>query len=123
MTYFAAIGGMQLKNWTDYLKIIWPTIRVLQHAKKSDGCVHATMFKDGDVYFAVSVWDDSSKMKNFACSGLHGRMVNGAMETMSMFYNHTEECDQVPDKKDCVAYWKNAMEERSGRATVGSYKC
>ena len=115
----AAIGGMQLKSWTGYLKIIWPTIRVLGQAKKAKGCLHADMFKDGQVYFAVSVWDNQDDMKVFARSGLHADLQKMAHSTMSMFYNHTHEFDAMPSREQSVNAWKNVMNERDGQGSVG----
>ena len=118
---YAAIGGMQLKRWTGYFRIIWPTMKVLRAAKRADGCVHADTFKDGDVFFAVSVWEDSEKMRDFASSGLHGQLSGMAMDQMRLFFNHTETFEGVPDRAACVAAWKAAMATRGGKGTVGVY--
>lgn len=117
----AAIGGMQLKRWTGYFKIIWPTLKVLKQAKRAEGCVHADTFKVGDVFFAVSVWDDAQQMQSFAKSGLHGDLTNMAMEHMALFYNHTAVFDTVPTRQVCVETWSKAMIERDGKGTVGIY--
>ena len=119
---YAAIGGMQLKSWTGYFKIIWPTIRVLGQAKKADGCIHADMFKDQNVYFAVSVWKSTDAMRAFANSGLHSSLKEMAMDTMSVFHNHTKECDEIPNRKQCVEYWQAEMVRRSGQGSVGVYQ-
>ncbi len=118
---YAAIGGMQLKRRLGWFTIIMPTMRVLKAAKKADDCVHAVTFKDGDVFFAVSVWDDISRMQDFAKGGLHGTLTNVAMDEMAMFYNHTQAFDAVPSRADMVAAWKAAIAERDGRGTVGVY--
>lgn len=118
---YAAIGGMQLKRWTGYFKIIWPTLKVLKQAKKTPGCVHADTFKSGDVFFAVSVWETRDAMQSFARSGLHGRLTQTAMEHMAMFHNHTEAFEDVPDRVTSVDAWTNAMVAREGKGTVGTY--
>jgi hypothetical protein len=119
---YAAIGGQQLKRWTGYFKIILPTLKVFKAAKNTDGCVHADTFKDGNVFFAVSVWESREKMQAFAKAGLHGDLAGLAMDHMAMFFNHTEEFDTVPDRQACVAAWKAAITARDGKGTVGHYQ-
>ncbi len=116
---YAAIGGMQLTHWTAYLKIIGPTFRVLKSAKKTDGCVKAEMFKSGQVYFAVSVWDSVEQMRAFAQGGLHGKLTDMAMDNMALFYNHTHAAEKVPTRAQTVAIWHAAMDARAGKGTVG----
>ena len=118
---YAAIGGMQLKRWTGYFKIIMPTLRVLRQAKQTDGCVHADTFKSGDAYFAVSVWDSKEDMQAFARGGLHGTLTHIAMGEMELFFNHTEGFDTVPSRTDSVSAGKVAIADRGGQGTVGRY--
>ena len=118
---YAAIGGMQLKRWTGYFKIIVPTLRVLRAAKRAEGCVHASTFKEGDVFFAVSVWQSTEQMKGFATNGLHGRLTRLALDQMSLFFNHTEAFDHLPDRDEAVAAWKAGIAARDGNGTVGAF--
>ena len=118
---YAAIGGMQLKRWTGYFKIIWPTLQVLKQAKRDPACLHADTFKFGDVFFAVSVWEDRAAMQAFARNGLHGQLTKTALEHMKMFHNHTAEFDGVPSRYAAVEAWKAAMASREGKGTVGQY--
>ena len=116
---YAAIGGMQLKRWTGYFKIIVPTMRVLLAAKRHDDCVYANTFKDGDVYFAVSVWKNRNALKNFAESGLHGELVSNAMSAMHFFHNYTHESEELLTREEMVSAWREAMAERGGKGSVG----
>ena len=116
-----AIGGMQLKRWTSYFRILLPTLRVLKAAKRAEGCVHADSFKAGKVFFAVSAWDSEDRMKEFAQGGLHGQLTDVAMDHMAMFFNHSEGFEDVPDREACVAAWQAAIAARSGTGTVGSF--
>lgn len=119
---YAAIGGMQLKRRLGWFTIIMPTMRVLKAAKKADGCVHAVTFKAGNVFYAVSVWEDVSQMQAFAKGGLHGTLTNVAMDEMAMFYNHTQAFEDVPSRDDMVAAWTAGIAKRDGRGTVGVYQ-
>lgn len=119
---YVAIGGMQLKRWTGFFKIIVPTMKVLRAAKGSDGCHHADTFKSGDVFFAVSVWETQEQMQTFATSGLHGRLTSVAMDQMALFYNYSLELGAVPSRSEAAALWKAAIAERGGMGRVGSYK-
>ncbi len=116
---YAAIGGMQLKQWTGYFKIIVPTLKVLRAAKRAEGCVASDTFKSGKVFFAVSVWDSQEQMQSFAKSGLHGKLTHVAMERMAFFYNHTEPFETTPTREDLVAAWNAAIADRNGQGTVG----
>ncbi|MGH1329916.1 MAG: hypothetical protein ACRBBK_03480 [Paracoccaceae bacterium] len=118
---YAAIGGMQLKHWSRYFKIIIPTLRVLKAAKRADGCLHADTFKAGDVFFALSVWESKAQMQAFARSGLHGQLVSVATDHMALFYNHSEAFEDVPSRKASVSAWQAAMAARGGKGTVGRY--
>jgi hypothetical protein len=119
--YVAAIGGMQLKSLRGYFKVILPTLKVLKAANATDGCVYAKTYKHGDVFFAVSVWDDPAKMKAFASTGLHGQLMPRAMEHLGMFYNHSEEVEAVPSPEEMAAMWRDAIAARGGEGTVGGY--
>lgn len=121
MMVYAAIGGQQLKHWTGWFKIILPTMKVLKAAKAAEGCMHADTFKDGDVFFAVSVWEDAAVMQAFARGGLHAQLTGLAMDRMAMFHNHTEVFEDVPTRAQCVAAWKAAISARDGKGTVGQY--
>lgn len=118
---YVAIGGMQLKRWTGYFKIIVPTMKVLKAAKRADGCVNADTFKAGDVFFAVSVWERKEQMQTFAKGGLHGRLTQVAMDQMLLFFNHSEEFEEVPNRIEAVSMWKAAIAARNGKGTVGVY--
>ena len=117
----AAIGGMQLKRWTGYFKIIIPTMKVLKAAKRADGCISADTFKSGDVFFAVSVWNSKEQMQAFARGGLHGQLTQVAMDQMALFFNHSETVEDVPSRDECVSAWKAAIATRQGKGTVGVY--
>ena len=118
---YVAIGGMQLKHWSGYFKIILPTLRVLKAAKRTQGCVHADTFKAGDVFFAVSVWEDADQMQAFARSGLHGQLTQIAMDQMALFFNYSKPFDEVPDREESVSAWKAAISARDGKGTIGIY--
>ena len=117
----AAIGGMQLKSWTGYFKVIVPTLKVLKAAKRADGCVDAATYKHDDVFFAVSIWEDLEQMQAFAKGGLHGELMPRAMEHLGMFYNHSAQVDTIPSKEDMAAMWRDAIATRGGEGTVGRY--
>ena len=117
----AAIGGMQLKRWSGYFRIIWPTLKVLNAAKRAPGCLHAETFKDGHVFFAVSVWQTQTQMQDFARTGLHGRLTAMAMTEMKLFYNHSRYFNDIPTRRQSVAAWKAAIAARNGKGTVGRY--
>lgn len=118
---YAAIGGMQLKRWAGYFKIIIPTMRVLRAAKRAEGCLDASTFKADDLFFAISVWENKEQMKAFARSGLHGQLTKVAMDEMALFYNYSQEFDTVPNRDECILAWKTAMAARDGKGTVGTY--
>ena len=87
--------------------------------KKTDGCVKAEMFRSGQVYFAVSVWESVEQMCAFAQGGLHGKLTDMTMDNMALFYNHTHEFDEVPTRAQTVAIWHTMMDARGGKGTVG----
>lgn len=116
-----SIGGMQLRAWSAYVRIIVPTMKVLRAAKRTDGCLNADTFKSGDVFFAVSVWHSAAQMQEFARTGLHGRLTRLAMRDMAMFYNHSQPFDAVPTREDAAAAWRSAIAARGGAGTVGQY--
>ncbi len=118
---FAAIGGMQLKRWSGYFKIIIPTMRVLRAAKRAKGCINADTFKMGDVFFAVSVWENKEQMRAFAKGGLHGQLTEVAMDQMALFYNYSKTFKSAPNRIESVSAWKAAIAARDGKGTVGVY--
>lgn len=118
---YGAIGGMRLKHWSGYFRIIIPTMKVLKAAKRADGCVKAETFKAGDVFFALSFWESEEQMQTFAKGGLHGRLTDVAMDQMALFYNHTHVFDEIPNRQVAVSVWKEAIVARNGNATVGVY--
>ena len=117
---YAAIGGMQLKNWLSYLKVIGPTIRVLFAAKRHPDCVYASMFKDGTVYFAISVWKEERVVKEFARGGLHARLMPLSKSEMTFFHNHTHQSPTLLSRDDMVQVWRAVIAERDGRGSVGT---
>ena len=119
---YAAIGGMQLKRWTAYFRIIFPTLKVLKAARRAEGCIHAETFKDGDVFFAVSVWQSKAQMQSFARSGLHAQLMRMANQHMAVFFNHTQQFDVVPGREAFTAAWRDKIAERDGKGTVGVYR-
>jgi len=118
---YGAIGGMRLKHWSGYFKIIIPTMKVLKAAKRADGCIKADTFKADDVYFAVSVWQRKEQMQAFAKGGLHGQLTQVAMNQMALFYNHTHAFEATPNRQVSVSVWKEAIAARNGKGTVGVY--
>ena len=98
---YVSIGGMQLKRWTGYFRIILPTMRVLKAAKRTEGCVHADTFQAGSVFYAVSAWDSQERMQGFARAGLHGQLTDMAMDQMAMFFNHSQSPPPRLQRKPC----------------------
>lgn len=109
---YASIGGMTLKHWTGYFKIIWPTLKVLNLAKRSKTCLHAETFRENEYLFAVSVWQSEKDMKEFAHTGLHAELMPLASKVMKSFYNHSARLDEVPDRQTSIRLWKAAVETK-----------
>lgn len=113
---------MPQTHWTEWFEIIMPTMKVLKTARRAEDCVSADTFKDGNVFFAVSVWENEAQMQAFARGGLHAQLTGLAMDRVAMFYNHTEAFEDVPTRAECVAAWTAAIGARDGRGTVGTFQ-
>ena len=101
-----SIGGMRLRHWTLYFRILWQTFAALRQAKATPGCVTVRTFRDGNVYFALSVWQDEAAMHHYAKSGAHGALMPRASQAMVSFYNHKYRSVSVPDNAEAAREWR-----------------
>ena len=108
--YLVSVGGMRLRHWTGYLHIIWPTLKTRRAAKRAHGCVMVDTFKDGDTYFAASVWTDRAAMHDFAHSGIHADLMAIAPRHMAFFTNRLFETDTLPDRAALVDMWRQQID-------------
>lgn len=104
-----SVGGMRLRHWTGYFRIIIPTLRMRRAAKADPRCLHADTFKEGDAFFAMSVWQDREAMADFANAGLHGALAPLAHRHMDFFHNHSFASDTIPSRKEARAIWDAAQ--------------
>ncbi|MDG2340843.1 MAG: hypothetical protein P8L32_06575, partial [Paracoccaceae bacterium] len=57
-----AIGGIKLKSKFGALRFTWVAMKSVRIARRSTGCIHASIFQKGDTYFALSVWETQADM-------------------------------------------------------------
>lgn len=104
-----SVGGMQLRAGWRYFPMIWRTIQVLRAARKSEGCVHADIFKMRGYYIAFSVWQNAKDMKAFAHEGLQGDLMATASRDMKFFKNVSFSCPAVPTNGEAFQMWFQAV--------------
>ncbi len=110
MSYHVSVGGMKMRGWSVFFRVIRMTYRALKAARRADGCVHADIFRDGRRYFAFSVWDDEGAMKAYAHSGVHAQLMAQRHAWFAHFKNHSFALDHVPSRQEAQALWEAAEE-------------
>jgi len=103
--YLVSVGGMKIRGWSAFFRVIRSTYAALRAARAAEGCVHADIFREGRRYFAVSVWDSKDAMKAFAHTGVHGALMRDQAKLMVDFVNHSYESDSIPTRAQASAIW------------------
>lgn len=112
MSYHVSIGGMEIRGWRVFPKVIWHTYKALGAARRASGCVEASLFRDGRVYFARSVWRTEAAMKAYAHDGVHKALMRHATDWMTRFENVSYASETIPSDTEARAEWQ----ARSGRS-------
>ena len=104
--YHVSVGGMKMRGWRVFARVIWLTYKALRAAKAAPGCVHADIFRDGRRYFAMSVWTDEAAMKAYAHRGVHADMMRGHARMLVDFTNVSYQCDTIPTRTEAQSAWQ-----------------
>lgn len=108
MGYHVAIGGMKIRGWSVFFRVIRMTYAALKAARAADGCVHADIFRDGRRYFALSVWQSRDAMKTYARAGVHGDLMQSQSALLVDFVNHSYQSDRIPTRTEAKRLWREA---------------
>lgn len=112
MSYHVSIGGMKMRGWRVFFRVIRMTYAALKAAKVHPGCVHADIFRDGQRYFAMSVWDDEAAMKAYAHGGIHAQLMAHRHDWFAHFKNHSFKLDTIPSRAEAMAMWREAQKSQ-----------
>ncbi len=104
--YLISIGGMRMKGWRVFPRVVLGTYRALKAARAAEGCAHADIFRKGRTYFALSVWTDLAAMRAFAHGGVHGALMPMARRDMSYFRNESYESAAIPTRRAAREEWE-----------------
>jgi len=104
--YHVSVGGMKMRGWRVFARVIWLTYKALRAARAAPGCVHADIFRVGHRYFAVSVWEDEAAMKAYAHKGVHGDLMREHAGKLVDFTNVSYQCDHIPTRTEAQDAWQ-----------------
>lgn len=104
-----AVGGIELNSKLGAIKFFWHAMKSLKAAKVSVGCVHAEIFRDGDVFFALSVWQTAEDMAAYGRSKEHANAMRKTKGIVHSAVNHHYEAETVPYRAEAVAAWRAAL--------------
>lgn len=103
---FVAIGGITLNGNRGALRFFWHAFKTLRVAKASEGCIHAAIFRQDGVFFALSVWDNKQAMQAYGRSSSHVDAVRRTRHIVRSAVNHHYEANSLPTRDEAVATWK-----------------
>jgi hypothetical protein len=106
--YVVSVGAMKMPGWSVFFRIIPLTYAALRAARKSSGCVHADIFREGRRYLTFSVWDDDVAMKAYATKGKHAELMRSQTNSMIDFKNHSYPSDKIPSRSEASGAWRAA---------------
>ncbi len=103
-----SIGGIELKSKGTSLRFFWYALKTLRIAKKSRGCLHASIFQESNVYFALSVWDTPEDKQAYGRSESHVSAVRKTGKLVVSATNHSYETSALPERSDVIAAWRTS---------------
>ena len=78
---YVAIGRLRVKPGTNRLRLLWHGALAYIQAKRANGVVHASVYReDNHTLWSLSVWASSEAMLAYRNSGSHYRVMRVAKE-------------------------------------------
>jgi len=103
-----AVGGITPNSNRHTLRFLWFALKSLRQAKRTPGCVHASIFRDGDVYFALSVWNSTEAMQAYGASAGHSDAIRNTRGIVRSAINHSYQAKSRPSRDSAIAAWRKA---------------
>lgn len=101
-----SVGGIKLSSLRGLPRFLFHALRTLRAARAAKGCLHANIFRKGDLFIALSVWDDHASMKAFAHSGPHPQAIRKTRKYIASSVNHLEEASAIPTQEQAWDIWQ-----------------
>lgn len=103
-----AVGGITLKSNRGQIRFLWYALKSLRQAKRSEGCLHAAIFRHADVYVALSVWETEKAMRAFGASDGHTMAVRKTRHIVKSAINHSYTTNSLPTRDAAISEWLKA---------------
>ena len=103
-----SVGGITLTSSRGTFRFLWQALKSLRQAKKAKGCIHAAIFRDADMYFALSVWETVDDMQSYGSSAAHVAAIRKTDNIVKSAINRTYETAILPDRNDAISEWRKA---------------
>ena len=101
-----SIGGMTVRSFGVLPGFVWNTYRALRAARRAPGCIDVQIFRQGRLYFALSVWDDADAMKAYAHTDVHAYLMTRIRDYTDFFKNVSYTADAPPSAAEAEAHWR-----------------
>jgi hypothetical protein len=98
-----SVGRIQLKPDTNRLRFLWHGALAYLQARRADGIIHASVYREGNrTFWSMSVWISSEAMLAYRNSGSHLRVMRVSQAL-------AERIDFRHWQAEAVPSWESAM--------------
>ncbi|SPF81082.1 antibiotic biosynthesis monooxygenase [Pseudoprimorskyibacter insulae] len=103
---WTSIGGVKVKSLRHLPRFFLRAFQARKAALATEGCVSVDLFREGRLFFAVSVWSDPAVMKRYATTDVHARFMRQDADLFLSANNTIITGDTAPTRGEAVAHWK-----------------
>ena len=103
-----AIGGVRVRGLRHLPRFLWLAQKARKAALASEGCLAVDLFREGWLFFALSVWTDAQAMRAYAHHGVHRTMMQDTPALCDFFHNITCETEKALTPDEASNAWREA---------------
>ena len=108
--FIVSVGGLEvvgLRNLWNFFKLALSLRTVAMAAK---GNIAVDIFRNGRVFYVVSVWHSKEEMRAFAQSGEHGEIMRKGLRLIKSSKNISYSSSTLPTRAGAISLWEEDRE-------------
>jgi heme-degrading monooxygenase HmoA len=103
--FLVSVDGLEVAGFRHLWSFFRLAHAVRKEAMNAEGNISVDLFRQGRVFFVVSVWHSPAEMHNFARSGMHGELMREGTALIESSVNIHYQSTTLPTRDGAFAMW------------------
>jgi heme-degrading monooxygenase HmoA len=103
--FLVSVGELDVAGFRHLWRFFRLAHAVRKEAMNAEGNISVDLFRQGRMFFVVSVWHSPAEMQNFARSGMHGELMRDGGAVIKSSVNVQYQSTTLPTRGGAFAMW------------------